>query len=120
MYSMLDFLNNDYFFNRPVKDMTPYKVVDRDDKTILILNTLGISADDIEVEVVPGNEYSTQQLHVSGKTKDELSEKEYNINMKFTLKKPIKKIEWESRDGLTYLNLMFVEPEKPSVSIVRK
>lgn len=117
----LDFLNDDYFFNRPVKDMTPYKIVRNEDKTILILNTLGISPDDIEVEVTPGDSlYTSQYLHVSGKTKDELSDKEYNINMKFTMKKPVKKIEWESRNGLTYLSLIFVEPEKPSVSIVRK
>ena len=116
----LDFLDNDYFFNRPVKDMTPYKVVESDGKTVLTLNTLGISPDDISVEVVQGDSYASQYLHVSGKTKDVLSDKEYNISMKFTLKKPVKKIEWESRNGLTYLTLIFSEPEKPSVSIVRK
>lgn len=117
----LDFLNDDYFFNRPVKDMTPYKIVQNEGKTILILNTLGISPDDIEVEVTPGDSfYASQYLHISGKTKDELSDKEYNISMKFTIKKPVKKIEWESRNGLTYLSLIFVEPEEPSVSIVRK
>jgi len=116
----LDFLNDDYFFNRPVKDMVPYKVVQNKDKTVLILNTLGISPEDIEIEVEAGNDYASNILHISGNTKDELSDREYNINMRFIIKKPIKKIEWESRNGLTYLTLIFVEPETPSVSIVRK
>ena len=116
---LFDFMNDDYFFNRPVKDMTPYKVIKKDGKTIVVLNTLGISPDDIKVQVEAG-ELSTQILHVSGKTRNDLCGKDYDINMKLAIRKPIKKIEWESKDGLTYLTLIFTEPEKPSVSIVRK
>jgi len=100
--------------------MSPYKIVQNGDNTTLILNTLGISPDDLEVEVVAGDQYFPQYLSVKGKTKDELSDREYNTSMKFSVKKPINKIEWESRNGMTYLNLFFIEPEKPSVAIVRK
>lgn len=116
-----DFLSDYYFFNRPVKDMSPYKIVEKDDKATIVLNTLGISPEDIEIEVVgeDGKPYS-QYLKVSGKTKDELSDKEYNINMKFSIRKAVKAIDWESRNGLTYLHVKFLEPEKPKVLITRK
>lgn len=115
-----DFLLDDYFFSRPVKDMTPYKVIEKNGGLTIILNTLGISSEDIEVEAESANTNGNQYLKISGKTKDDITEKEYSINIKFSVSKLMKSIDWESKNGLTYLYVSFVDPVKQLVSINRK
>lgn len=113
-----DFLLDDYFFNRPVKDMTPYKMVEKEGKLVIILNTLGISPKDIDVEVEDGT--NIQFLKISGKTKNQMSDKEYSINMTFSVKKPMESVNWQSEDGLTYLEVKFLEPIKSKVLVNNK
>lgn len=120
MIDYLDFLFDNYFFNRPVKDMTPYKIVEKDDEMVIILNTLGVNPDDIEVTADNGDTDYPLYLKICGKTMNKVTEKEHSISMKFAVAKSIKDVEWESKDGLTYLHVKFVEPEKPKISINRK
>ena len=115
----LFFDNSVYWFHRPLKDMSPYTYQIIEGKGQLILNTLGVSPDDISVEVKASpNGDNYQALTISGKTKK--LEKEYSVNMTFQIKNKIKAIDWESSDGVTVLSISFEEPLQPNVAISRK
>ena len=111
-----------YFFNRcGIYDMRPYKLVEQDGELILILNTLGIDEKDIQIEPEPDH-YGNYALYlkVTGKTKNPITEEEHSISMRFGSYKEISSVEHESKDGLTYLKIKFVEPVAPKVSISNK
>jgi HSP20 family molecular chaperone IbpA len=112
-----DFLSNFYSFNRPIKDMYPYRIVKKDDKIIIVLNTLGVSEEDINVDIEAGDIPNRQILKVGGKTHDEIADMDYDINMKFAISKEIDKIDWGNLNGVTYLYIYFKEPTKPNVKI---
>ena len=60
-----------YFFNRcGIKDMHPYRTIEKDGKLVMVLNTLGIDSKDIHVEVEAGDTSAPQYLKVSGKTEN--------------------------------------------------
>jgi HSP20 family molecular chaperone IbpA len=119
--NFFNFLDDDYFFNRcGIYDMHPYQAVEKDGNLIITLNTLGINPKDINVEAEEGDAYFPQYLKVSGKTLNELTGKEYNINMRLGIRKEIAGVDVESRDGLTYLQVKFNEPVKPKISISNK
>ncbi len=115
----LFFDNNLYWFHRPLKDMSPYTYQVVEGKGQLILNTLGVSPEDISVEVKAspaGDNY--QLLSISGKTKK--TDKEYSVNMSFRIKNKIETIDWNSSDGVTVLTISFEKPAQPQVTISRK
>lgn len=118
MLDLFDFLRNEYAFTRPVQDMHPYEYIEKDGKSIVILNTLGVSEKDMDITV--GSEDGQNYIFVNGVTHNEIKDRDYKIRMKFRIRKNIEKIEWESQDGLTYLYISFEEPIKPQVKIVRK
>ena len=116
--NFFNFLDDDYFFNRcGIYDMHPYKAIEKDGNLIVVLNTLGINPKDINVEAEEGDAYYPQYLKVSGKTLNELTGEEYNINMRLGIRKEIQGVDVESRDGLTYLKAKFSEPVRPKISI---
>ena len=39
-------------FNRPVKDMQPYNIFKQDKGYIIVVNTLGINREDLDIEIV--------------------------------------------------------------------
>lgn len=117
-YFLFDF--DKYFFNRPVKDMTPFKAVEKDGKLVVILNTLGISPENIHVDVESGDHYYPQYLKIDGKTLNPITEEEHNINMRLGVYKEISNIDWENKDGLTYLEIEFMKPVTPKISINNK
>ena len=109
-----------YFFNRMTKDMRPYTTIDKDDgKLHVLLNVLGVAKENIEVDVRPTDSSNRQLLVISGKTHNELIDKDYSVNMEFFVK-PLKTLEWDTKDGLMTLELVFEEPVKPQVDIRRK
>jgi hypothetical protein len=113
-----DFDFDRYFFNRcGIKDMHPFKAVERDGKLVVILNTLGISPDDIHIEAETGDSYFPQYLKIDGKTMNPITEEEHSINMRLGVRKEISSVDWENKDGLTYLGVVFSEPVKPKITI---
>ncbi len=113
-----DFDFDRYFFNRcGIKDMHPYTAVEKDGKLVVILNTLGISPENIHVEAEAGDVYFPQYLKIAGKTMNPITEDEHSINMRLGVRKEVGAVDWENKDGLTYLEITFAEPIKPKISI---
>jgi len=116
-----DFLFDKYFFNRcGIYDMHPFRAVEKDGKLVVILNTLGVDPKDIHVEAEQGDYYYPQYLKISGKTINPITEEEHSVNMRFGIHKEVSDVDWENKDGLTYLEVKFAEPIKPKISISNK
>lgn len=100
-----DFHLPSYFFNRPVKDMLPYRFYEEEGKTIIVLNTLGISPDDIVISVE--SKPASKLIKIKGSTRDDVTKTDYNVNMNFECYSEITNIDWESKNGLTYLYVYY-------------
>ena len=111
------FMNDSYWFNRPIKDMKPWTYEVKDGKGLLTLNTLGVSPDDISVEVKPGTNVDEQYLKIAGKTKR--GERDYSVNMNFSSTHKIHAVDWSSVDGVTELSIEYEKPAEPKVVISR-
>ena len=70
-----------YKFNRAEKDMNPYSIVNKKDEVIIIHNILGIDKKDLKLQVKVENH--KRYLIIEGRTKDEITEKEYSISSSF-------------------------------------
>jgi len=119
MTSLFDFLPKEYYFNRPVKDMVPYKTIERDGQLVVVLNTLGISPEDIEI-TFESRPSVGGYLSVSGQTKNDLVGKDYSVSMRFYVRDAVDHIDWESENGLTYVYVNFVKPIEQKVLVSRK
>lgn len=111
LFTPFDWDRDFYNFRREEKDMHPYSIVSKDNKTILVHNVVGIKKEDLKVSIKTENHY--QILYITGKTKDDITGQEYAINSRFTLKKSgIKEITSEVKNGLLYITIQYEEPEK--------
>jgi HSP20 family molecular chaperone IbpA len=109
-----------YSFSRMTKDMHPYNFVEKDNKNFIVINALGISDKDINVEV-SGTDYPNKQmLKVTGNTRNELLEQDNRINMTFYVYRPIESVTWETNNGLLELEISFKEPIKPTAKVMHK
>lgn len=112
-----DFLEDLYSFNRPVKDMHPYRLIKKENNLTIILNTLGISPEDLKIEIKAGEIENRQVLSVNGKTHDDILDQDCEVNMQFYISQSIEDIKWKNKNGFTYLELYSKEPAKPNVKI---
>lgn len=101
-------------YNRPFKEIDSLKLYGVDDGYLVVANTLGVSKDDLEVEITKeqGNPYPV--LKISGSTKIEKVGIENNVKYRASLKLPeeIKNISYNVKDGFTYV-FIEVNKEKP-------
>lgn len=103
-------------WSRPVIESQGYNIRRTEKGYTIIVNTLGISGDDLEIKL------ENKVLSLSGKT--EINELSFTnkVNYSWTteyMKEPIKEIKWESKNGLT---LIYVETERkkePEIKIKR-
>jgi len=109
-----------YRFNRATKDMNPAQIIEKDGKVFVLLNVLGVNKNDIFVEVKSAKSPYRHLLVVTGKTHNNLIDKDFSINISFVSHEPIKQIEWDTLDGLMTLTIEFNEPVRPEVKIIRK
>lgn len=110
-FTPFDWDRDFYNFRREEKDMHPYSIISKNNETILVHNVVGIKKEDLKVSIKTENHY--QILYITGKTKDDITEQEYSINSRFTLKKSgIKDITSEVKNGLLYIRIQYEEPEK--------
>jgi HSP20 family molecular chaperone IbpA len=103
-----------FFYNSVVKDMLPSYWSKKDEKTYTCtVKTLGINPSDISIEET---EYG---LKVFGET--ELNGFKYNTSMELPIAESIineiEKIEFESKNGLTFITLVLNRPEKKKIKI---
>ena len=105
-------------FNRPVKDMQPYQYRKTDTGFVIIVNTLGISKNDISVEVKTKKGDPYRYLHVSGKTKMEKFNFENNVNLaiRLLIDEDIEEVAYEVRDGLTIVHLKLKASHLPELT----
>lgn len=103
-----------YAFNRDEKDMRPYSVQDKKDQTIIVHNILGIEKQDLKVTRELKN--NTVFLLIEGKTKDNITGKDYSIKSQLQLDDSyldVSKISCDMKNGLLYITI----PKKEKQSI---
>ena len=75
IFNPFDFDRDFYKFNRIEKDMNPYSIKQTDEGIILIHNVLGINKEDLKISTKRENH--TNLIIIEGKTKDEVTGREY-------------------------------------------
>lgn len=122
MYSDL-FGFNDMFnvvlksFNRPLKEINGYKVIEKDFGLCVIVNALGVDKDDLKVEVVKNI------LKIYGKTEVKEIDFTNSINLSLDINKiksQLENIEYEFKSGLVYINLYLKQEEQKEIKIICK
>ena len=117
----LDFDKEFYRFTRNLKDMYPYEIVRKDNRATIIHNVVGLSKDVIKISLE--KEGRIDYLVISGEKKNEITDKIYKVDSRFTInidEIAEEGIEWEVKDGLLYVYITFKEPETPNVKIKYK
>lgn len=118
-FNFLDWDKDFYSFNRSTKDMYPYEIIRKDDECTIVFNALGISKDNIKVDFDKSR--GTDYLVISGEEKNEVTNKNYSVNGRFSIDvNEIKSIEWKVQDGLLYVYIYFKQAEKPKIDIKYK
>lgn len=111
MYS--DLFDFDLIFskwNRPIKEVNGYKILDTEKGKLIVVNALGISKKDLNVEIVKNT------LIIEGKT--EVKEIDFTNSVRFEfdiskVKDRLESIDYELKNGLVFVNLnIHIEPEK--------
>lgn len=121
MYLTNDLFNfNDLFnvvfksFDRPLKEVNGYKVIQKDYGYCLIINALGVDKNDLKIEV------NRDTLRVSGKT--EIKEIEFTNSINLVLdisqiKDKIEKVKYTMKDGLVYISLHLKQEKEKKIDI---
>ena len=78
LFNPFDWDKDFYRFNRMEKDMNPYSVYNKEGGIVLTHNVLGINKEDLKISTKTENH--TSFIVIEGKSKDEITEKEYSIN----------------------------------------
>ncbi|MFA5300333.1 MAG: hypothetical protein WC389_19285, partial [Lutibacter sp.] len=108
-------------YTRPFYETKGSYTVEKDGKLFIVLNALGISKEDLTVEVENDQCYSGWQvLKVKGSTQNDVIDKNFSLTWSYSSPKPITKIEKTVKDGLVTLEVTFDEPVKPNVKILDK
>lgn len=119
LFNLLDWDRDFYSFNRNIKDLYPYEIVKKENQSTIVFNALGISKNNIKVtfDKIKGTDY----LVISGEQKNEVTNKTYSVNGRFSIDaNEIKNIDWKVQDGLLYVNVYFKQAEKPQIDIKYK
>lgn len=114
---LLDF--SGYTFHRPFYERQGYSVKETDEGLVILFNALGVSKEDIQLDVksTAGNK---QMISIRGKTHDDDFSDDFEAKIDFILAKQINSIEWDVQNGFMKIWIKFEEPIKPNVKIVRK
>jgi HSP20 family molecular chaperone IbpA len=94
-------------FNRPVKDMQPYNFIKKDNGYIFVINTLGISKEDLTVQITTEKGDPYRYLRIKGETKLEKFNFENRVELAIRLitSEEIESVAYEVKDGLTIVYL---------------
>jgi HSP20 family molecular chaperone IbpA len=101
-------------FNRPVKDMQPYKWYKKDNGLVFVINTLGISKKDVSVQINTERGDPYRYLHVKGQTKMEKIDFENTVELaiRLIMDDEIEDVSYDVRDGLTIVYLKLKKESK--------
>lgn len=104
LFEPFDWDKKSYKFNREEKDMHPYSIIKNDKETIITHNVLGINKEDLKL--TRKNENGDSYIVIEGKTKDELTNKEYSVSSRFALDESqldLSGIKSSVKNGLLYI-----------------
>lgn len=113
LFEPFDWDKKSYKFNREEKDMHPYSIIKNDKETIITHNVLGINKEDLKL--TRKNENGDSYIVIEGKTKDELTNKEYSVSSRFALDKSqldLSGIKSSVKNGLLYIIIPNKEDKK--------
>lgn len=112
----LDWLEPMWSFDRVTSNKKPYTIKKDKEKCLIVHEAMGISENDITVEVQ--KERGISYLVLKGSSKNEVTGDTYRFNSVFQIdENQIKTITKVARDGLLYVYIEYKEPEKPKVEI---
>lgn len=115
---LADFDKDFYRFNRPTKDMKPYRIVENNNKVYIVINAVGIKKEDIKITLEKLN--GVNYLVVNGESKNEVLNTSYSINLRFIINpESIENIEWYVQNGLLYIEC-FTKQVKTNINIKSK
>ena len=106
-------------FNRPVADMHPFKAIRKDNDWIIVVNTLGLSKEDVRISVdrKKGNPYPI--LKIEGSKKLEALDFENSISIGIQMnfdEDEIESIKYEVKNGLTTVLVKTKENDKIGIT----
>lgn len=113
IFNPFDWDRKFYSFNRKEKDMNPYSIYNNESGIVLVHNVLGINKEDLKIS--PKTENHTSFIVIEGKSKDEITGKEYSINSRFGFDKSkmdIENAKCSMKNGLLYIDIPYkIEPK---------
>ncbi len=96
-----------------------YQTIDKEDKRILVYDIVGIKDSDIKIEFT--REDDVDYLQISGKSKNEILDCEFEINARFEVDvEKIEKIGHTIENGLLYITSYLKQAEKPKIKIFKE
>ena len=118
IFNPFDFDRDFYKFNRIEKDMNPYSIKQTDEGIILIHNVLGINKEDLKISTKRENH--TNLIIIEGKTKDEVTGREYSINSIFSVDDNVdlKSAKPSMKNGLLYISIKYKEAKESKENIL--
>ena len=118
IFNPFDFDRDFYKFNRIEKDMNPYSIKQTDEGIILIHNVLGINKEDLKISTKRENH--TNLIIIEGKTKDEVTGREYSINSRFSVDDNVdlKSAKTSMKNGLLYISIKYKEAKESKENIL--
>lgn len=118
IFNPFDFDRAFYKFNRIEKDMNPYSIKQTDEGIILIHNVLGINKEDLKISTKRENH--TNLIIIEGKTKDEVTGREYSINSRFSVDDNVdlKSAKPSMKNGLLYISIKYKEAKESKENIL--
>lgn len=118
IFNPFDFDRDFYKFNRIEKDMNPYSIKQTDEGIILIHNVLGINKKDLKISTKRENH--TNLIIIEGKTKDEVTGREYSINSRFSVDDNVdlKSAKPSMKNGLLYISIKYKEAKESKENIL--
>lgn len=119
MRDLFMYWDKDFFsFDREVWGKCPYKFVynEEDNTEIIVYDAVGVSKDNIKVNIKP--EYEDYYLTLSGEEKNKYTGKTFSFSGRFKVyPDKIENIDVELENGLLYIKLKIKESEKPNINI---
>ena len=118
IFNPFDFDRDFYKFNRIEKDMNPYSIKQTNEGIILIHNVLGINKEDLKISTKRENH--TNLIIIEGKTKDEVTGREYSINSRFSVDDNVdlKSAKPSMKNGLLYISIKYKEAKESKENIL--
>lgn len=120
VFNPFDWDRNFYNFNRDEKDMHPYSIVNKDNEIIIIHNVLGINKENLKLSKKIENHNTF--IVIEGKTKDNITGKEYSINSRFSIDDSqlnMSKAESTTKNGLLYITIPYSKAKEEEESIIK-